>query len=184
MKILDRVPIGHEPETITVGAEAVTIKRFQIFVWASIQSSPPFPAILDTSHSHNFSITESQLAHWTGLRSRQLKLIGATLLTIAVSDEAAAIAPAFAISLPIPYHPPMTDPATTLATQLDVASILERVGSLGVSVTDQMQSFKADLSRSFDLAIEIIRHDLVGANSDRIAGLENRVGAIERHVGL
>jgi hypothetical protein len=80
MKILDRLPIGDEPETITVGAEAVTIKRFQIFVWASIQASPPFPAILDTGHSHNFSITESQLEHWVGLRSRQFQLIGTTQL--------------------------------------------------------------------------------------------------------
>jgi ABC-type phosphonate transport system ATPase subunit len=78
----------------------------------------------------------------------------------------------------------MTDPATTPATQQDVAAILERVGSLEVSVADQMQTLRADLSRSFDLAIELIRHDLAGANSDRIAGLENRVGAIEQHVGL
>jgi ABC-type phosphonate transport system ATPase subunit len=78
----------------------------------------------------------------------------------------------------------MTDPATTPATQQDVAAVLERVGSLEVSVTDQMQSLKAELTRSFDLAIELIRHDLVGANSDRIAGLENRVGALERHVRL
>jgi ABC-type phosphonate transport system ATPase subunit len=78
----------------------------------------------------------------------------------------------------------MTDPSTTPATQQDVAAILERVGSLEVSVTDQMQSLKADLSQSFALAVELIRHDLAGANSDRIAGLENRVGAIEQHVGL
>jgi hypothetical protein len=80
MKILDRLPIGDEPATITIGSEAVTIKRFQIFVWVSIQGSSPFPAILDTGHSHNFSITESQLAHWAGLRSRQFKLIGTTRL--------------------------------------------------------------------------------------------------------
>jgi hypothetical protein len=80
MKILDRLPIGDEPATITIGAEAVTIKRFQIFVWVSIQASSPFPAILDTGHSHNFSITESQLAHWAGLQPRQFKLIGTTQL--------------------------------------------------------------------------------------------------------
>ena len=80
MKILDRLPIGDEPETIHVGAGAVTIKRFQIFVWVSIQASSPFPAILDTGHSHNFSITESQLVHWAGLRSGQLKLVGTTRL--------------------------------------------------------------------------------------------------------
>jgi hypothetical protein len=52
MKILDRLPIGDEPATIVVGAEMITIKRFQIFAWVSIQSSSPFPALLDTGHSH------------------------------------------------------------------------------------------------------------------------------------
>ena len=80
MKILDRLPIGDEAATIILGDEMVAIKRFQIFVWASIQASPPFPAILDTGHSHNFSITESQLSHWAGLKSRQFRLIGTTRL--------------------------------------------------------------------------------------------------------
>ena len=48
MKILDRLPIGDEPATIIVGTEAVTIKRFQIFAWVSLQASAPFPEILDT----------------------------------------------------------------------------------------------------------------------------------------
>jgi hypothetical protein len=80
MKILDRLPIGDEPATIIVGTEAVTIKRYQVFAWVSIQSSSPFPAILDTGHSHNFSITEPQLAHWAGLGPAQLKRIGTTRL--------------------------------------------------------------------------------------------------------
>ena len=80
MKVLDRLPISDEPATIIVGGEAVTIKRFQIFAWVSLQASAPFPAILDTGHSHNFSITESQLVHWAGLRPSQFKLIGTTRL--------------------------------------------------------------------------------------------------------
>jgi hypothetical protein len=80
MKILDRLPIGDEPATIGAGAEEVTIKRFQIFAWASVQGSAPFPAVIDTGHSHNFSITESQLLQWAGLRPRQFRLIGTTRL--------------------------------------------------------------------------------------------------------
>jgi hypothetical protein len=80
MRILDRLPISDEPATALVGSEAVTIKRFQIFAWVSLEASTPFPAILDTGHSHNFSITESQLVHWAGLRSGQLKLVGTTRL--------------------------------------------------------------------------------------------------------
>ncbi len=80
MNILDSLPISEEPATIIVGAESVTIKRFQIFAWVSLQASAPFPAILDTGHSHNFSIIESQLAHWASLRPGQFKLIGTTRL--------------------------------------------------------------------------------------------------------
>jgi hypothetical protein len=80
MRILDKLPISDEPATVTVGTESVIIKRFQIFVWVSIQASSPFPAILDTGHSHNFSITESQLAHWVRLRPSEFKLIGTTRL--------------------------------------------------------------------------------------------------------
>lgn len=80
MKILDRLPIGEEPATIEARGELVLVKRFQIVLWASLNGSPPFPAILDTGHSHNASITESQLEHWTGLRSRQLPLVGSTRL--------------------------------------------------------------------------------------------------------
>jgi hypothetical protein len=80
MKVLDRLPIEDEPEAITVGAEAVTIKWFQVFAGVSIETSPPFPAVLDTGHSHNVSITGSQLANWAGLRPRQLRRIGTTRL--------------------------------------------------------------------------------------------------------
>ena len=81
MKILDRLPISDEPTTIVVGARDDYDQTVQqIFSWVSIQNSSPFPALLDTGHSHNFSITESQLAHWAGLAPGQLKLIGTTRL--------------------------------------------------------------------------------------------------------
>ncbi len=102
----------------------------------------------------------------------------------------------------VTYLSPVTDPSTTPATQADVAAVLERVGSLEdhvhsfeTSVKDQMQSLrgelrgemqslKKDLTHSFDLAVELIRSDLIGANNDRIGGLENRVGALEQRVGV
>lgn len=40
----------------------------------------PFLAILDTGHSHNFSITESQLRTFSGLSPSGLKFLGTTRL--------------------------------------------------------------------------------------------------------
>ena len=36
MKILDPLPITNEPATISLGAETVTIRRCQIFVWVGL----------------------------------------------------------------------------------------------------------------------------------------------------
>jgi hypothetical protein len=74
MKILDRLPIPDRPHLITVQGEVAEVYRNQIIVWVSIKDVlRPFPAILDTGHSHNFSITERQLQRWTG---QALKRIG------------------------------------------------------------------------------------------------------------
>jgi hypothetical protein len=79
--ILDRLPIGEEPTSLFVGAELVTIKRYQIAVWISINDERrPFPSVLDTGHSHNLSITESQLKTFAGISPAQLEFIGTTRL--------------------------------------------------------------------------------------------------------
>ncbi len=81
MKILDRLPIGDEPTVLFVGTEAITIKRYQIAVWISINDAlRPFPAVLDTGHSHNFSITESQLKKLAFVSPDDLVFIGTTRL--------------------------------------------------------------------------------------------------------
>ncbi len=81
MKILDRLPIGTSPRTVLVGPEPVTIKRYQIAVWVSINNpANPFLAVLDTGHSHHFSITESQLRTFAGLAPSGLKFLGTTRL--------------------------------------------------------------------------------------------------------
>jgi hypothetical protein len=38
--------------------------------------------------------------------------------------------------------------------------------------------------RHFDLTVETIRHDLLGANADAIASLTDRVDRLERQIGL
>lgn len=79
MKILDRLPVNDAPEVLFVGAEAVTIKRYQIAAWASLNDvARPFPIVIDTGHSHNFSITESLLRRWAGLSVNDLRFLGTT----------------------------------------------------------------------------------------------------------
>jgi hypothetical protein len=81
VKILDRLPIPDAPITLFVGSDAVTIKRFQIGVWVSINDvHRPFLAVLDTGHTHNFSITQSQLRTYAGLTLNDLRFIGTTKL--------------------------------------------------------------------------------------------------------
>ena len=60
MKIIDRLPIYEEPSLIDVGGEIIQVYRNQIIVWVSLDLKP-FPAILDTGHSHNFSIARRHL---------------------------------------------------------------------------------------------------------------------------
>jgi hypothetical protein len=79
--IVNKLPIGEEPTALFVGTELVTIKRYQIAVWISINDAlRPFPAVLDTGHSHNFSITESQLKRFAFVSPNDLVFIGTTRL--------------------------------------------------------------------------------------------------------
>src|ERR1043165_2241233 len=68
--ILDPLPIPEKEEMAFVGAERVRIKECEIIVWVSLSvkgilnlapGTPCFPAILDTGHTHNFSIQEQHL---------------------------------------------------------------------------------------------------------------------------
>ena len=65
MKIIDRLPIYEGPSLIDVGGEIIQAHRNQIIVWVSL-ALKPFPAILDTGHSHNFSIARRHLERWGG----------------------------------------------------------------------------------------------------------------------
>lgn len=81
VRILDKLPIEEEPTVLFVGAEAVTIKRYPIGVWISINDETrPFLAVLDLGHSHNLSITESQLRSFASLSPARLEFIGTTRL--------------------------------------------------------------------------------------------------------
>jgi hypothetical protein len=64
--------------------EVVTAHSFQVVVWVSVTpedwtelppGTPRLPAILDTGHSHNFSIPDRQLRLWAGIVPPALPLL-------------------------------------------------------------------------------------------------------------
>jgi hypothetical protein len=60
MKILARLPIDEEPALIEVRGEVYQVWRNQAIVWVSLDEAlAPFPAILDTGHSHNLSMPDA-----------------------------------------------------------------------------------------------------------------------------
>lgn len=84
-RILNRLPIPTRDEIAFVRGEMVRIKAHEMIVWVSLSArsvlnlptdAPRFPAILDTAHTHNFSIQEQHLVRWSGLRPEMLPVLG------------------------------------------------------------------------------------------------------------
>src|SRR5262245_41271111 len=83
--ILRDLPPTSQEELIFLRNEPVRLKAYQIVVWVSITArettepsgAAPFPAILDTGNSHNFSLHEQHLARWSTLRPDALPAVGA-----------------------------------------------------------------------------------------------------------
>ena len=83
-RLLRRCPYFESLSHVLVGSETVVIKPHQVIVWVSVAlreminwdgRSPRFPAILDTGHSHNFSIQEDHLNRWAGIQRDSLPWI-------------------------------------------------------------------------------------------------------------
>jgi hypothetical protein len=79
-RIVDRLPFHNHQTVVGVANQQAIIRPHQIIVWVSLRLrgtlSPPFPAVLDTGHSHFFSIGERQLEDWAGISMDQLRMIG------------------------------------------------------------------------------------------------------------
>jgi len=71
--IVDRCPLYEEATEVGAPSGPIVIRSYQIVVWVGLSVhgtlSRPFPAVVDTGHSHNFSIKEEQLELWTGAGS-------------------------------------------------------------------------------------------------------------------
>jgi len=78
--IIDRCPFYDEPTEVNTSSGPVLVRAYQIVVSVSISVhgviSRSFPVILDTGHSHNFSIKEEHLRIWAGLNSHEIQTIG------------------------------------------------------------------------------------------------------------
>lgn len=48
----------------------------------------------------------------------------------------------------------------------------------------EMMQMETRILRHFDMTVETIRHDLVGANRDEIEVIKDRVTKLEKHTGL
>ena len=74
-RILDRLPVPTQDTVAFLGPEAVTVHAYEILVWVSLAvrdvmdagQLPRFPALIDTAHTHNFSIREEHLRRWAGV---------------------------------------------------------------------------------------------------------------------
>jgi hypothetical protein len=80
--ILDRLPIGTRDHVTFVRGEMVRVKAYEILIWVSLsprhaveveRGTPRFPALLDTAHTHNFSIQDQHLIRWAGLPPAALR---------------------------------------------------------------------------------------------------------------
>ncbi len=82
--LIDQIPIATQDDLAFVQGEMVTLRAYELIVWVSLSvkhvadqgQAPRFPAILDTGHTHNFSIREEHLIRWAGIRPEMLHLLG------------------------------------------------------------------------------------------------------------
>src|SRR5262249_2520938 len=67
--------------------ELVPVRPYQIVVWVSLgiqdvldKDAMRFPAVLDSGHTHNFSIRADLLSRWAGLQAEALGDLGSILV--------------------------------------------------------------------------------------------------------
>ena len=97
--ILRKLPFQRRPSAAVAADEVVTIRPYQIIVWVSLApkgqttlppDTPRLPAILDTGHSHNFSIQEQHLARWARFTPGALQVLTRTRVNRVLVPQLAA----------------------------------------------------------------------------------------------
>ncbi|MGD0896847.1 MAG: hypothetical protein ABR915_03360 [Thermoguttaceae bacterium] len=78
--ILDGCPFYEEATEADTPSGPILIRSYQMVAWVGLAIrgtlSRPFPAVIDTGHSHNFSIKEEYLELWAGLHAHDIQTIG------------------------------------------------------------------------------------------------------------
>lgn len=74
---------------------------------------------------------------------------------------------------------PSHDPSAA-ATKQDIGILMEEFATIRTEIMDAEERTK----RHFDLTVETIRHDLLGANRDDIETIKDRIARLERHAGF
>lgn len=69
---------------------------------------------------------------------------------------------------------------TAPATKADIKMLMNSIGEL----SQANEAWKSGIIHEFHIVAKEIQHDLGGAQSDRIAGVENRVTRPELHTGI
>lgn len=92
-----------------------------------------------------------------------------------------------ASSLELAYAPAMPDDGQAPATKEDVRLLMESIGRL----YDANERWKEEVKEHFDVVVEQLRHDLLGASKDkvelhedRLADHARRLTRLERRAGL
>lgn len=87
MHILRQLPFRDVEYTVAVAGQSVRIRAYQVLVWVSLSAHDvlakdvrQFPAVLDTGHSHNFSILDNQLRTWVGMGEEVLPRLGSIVV--------------------------------------------------------------------------------------------------------
>ena len=66
--IIRRCPFYDQRTTVATAAGELTVLPYQLIVWVGIRvgevESNAIPTVIDTGHSHNFSVAEHQLREW------------------------------------------------------------------------------------------------------------------------
>ena len=85
-----KISIPEQSTTVETPTGPVLVRPYQIIVRVRLSAenilSPAFPAVLDTGHSHNFSISETQLREWAQMRLKPRRLIRVNGIPVPVSD--------------------------------------------------------------------------------------------------
>ena len=74
--------------------------------------------------------------------------------------------------------------ATLIERRRDVVSKDEIIATLDDRIDGKISESEDRMKHYFDLTVETIRHDLLGANKDRIENHDDRLKRLERHAGM